>query len=48
MGSSLKAIVGVGLMIAAPYLSPMLVGAGATALAITATTVAISLVGSRH
>ena len=46
MGSSLKAIVGIGLMIAAPYLSPMLVGAGATALAITATTVAISLVGA--
>ena len=46
MGSTFKAIVGIGLMIAAPYLSPMLVGAGATALAITATTVAISLVGA--
>ncbi len=46
MGSTIKAIVGIGLMIAAPYLSPMLVGAGATALAITATTVAISLVGA--
>ncbi len=46
MGSSVKAVVGLAVAIFAPTLAPMVLGAGASAVAIALTTAAITMVGA--